>query len=74
MYSNEHRLLNARQFVSEVGCLAKKYDLPVFVVTEGASLTSNKNCEAVRHARMCHVEWELKNNIDPNHISSAFDF
>ena len=57
----------ARKFVSEVGELAKKYNLPYFVVTDGASGISNNNCEAVRHARESHVEWEKKHNIDPNH-------
>ena len=28
--------------------LAEKYDLPFFVVTDGASSTSNNGCEAVR--------------------------
>lgn len=55
----------ARKFVAEVKTLAKKYDLPVFVVTDGASGTSNNNCPAVTHARNAHIEWEQANGHDP---------
>ena len=47
----EERLELARKFCYEVKELAKKYNLPVFVVTDGASATHNNNCEAVRNAR-----------------------
>ena len=57
----------ARSFVATVGSLAKSYNLPVFVVTDGASLTQNKNCEAVRHARICHIEWEKQHGIEAAH-------
>ena len=57
----------ARSFVTTVGRLAKSYDLPVFVVTDGASLTHNENCEAVRHARICHIEWEKQHAIEAAH-------
>ena len=57
----------ARSFVATVGRLAQSYDLPVFVVTDGASLTHNKNCEAVRHARICHIEWEKQHGIEAAH-------
>ncbi|MCM1218304.1 MAG: hypothetical protein NC548_27780 [Lachnospiraceae bacterium] len=55
----------ARKFVTEVKELAHRYNLPVFVVTDGASGISNNGCEAVKHARDCHVEWELKHGHDP---------
>lgn len=55
----------ARKFCSEVKELAAKYNLPFFIVTDGASATSNNGCEAVRHARECHISWELENNFDP---------
>lgn len=55
----------ARMFCHEVKELAKKYDLPFFVVTNGASATSNKNCEAVRNARDNHIKWEKENGYDP---------
>ena len=57
----------AQSFVATVGSLAKSYNLPVFVVTDGASLTQNKNCEAVRHARICHIEWEKQHGIEAAH-------
>lgn len=56
----------ARQFCYEVGELAKKYGLPVFVVTDGASLTRNNDCEAVRVHRELQIQWEIKNDYDPD--------
>ncbi len=56
----------ARAFCEEVRKLAKTYDLPFFVVTNGASATSNHDCEAVKHARDCHIKWEQKMGYDPN--------
>lgn len=55
--------VKAKRFVKDVGAIAKNYGLPVFVVTDGASLTDNNGCEAVEHARAAHKDWELKNNI-----------
>ena len=55
----------AREFWMEVKNLAKKYDLPFFVVTDGASLTSNNNCSAVKNARDAHIKWEKENGYDP---------
>ena len=46
--------------------IAKEYDLPFFVVTEGASAISNNGCEAVKNARDSHIKWELENNLDPD--------
>lgn len=60
-----NELEKARQFCKEVKELAKKYDLPFFVVTSGASATSNNNCEAVRNARENHIKWELENQFNP---------
>jgi len=57
----------ARNFVAEVQALAAKYNLPFFVVTQGASAISNNNCDAVEHARKAHIDWEIKNGIDPYH-------
>ena len=56
----------ARKFCIEVRELAKKYDLPFFVVTDGASATMNNGCEAVKNARDNHVKWEEENGYDPN--------
>ena len=61
------KLTKAQRFCQEVKKLAKKYDLSFFVVTEGASATQNKNCEAVANARKAHVMWERKYKIDPDH-------
>lgn len=55
----------AREFCSEVKKLSQKYNLPVFMVTEGASVTNNNGCEAVKNARDNHIKWEEKNGFDP---------
>lgn len=62
---NKEKNTNAREFCEKVRCLAKESDLPFFVVTDGASATSNNGCEAVKNARDNHIKWELKNNFDP---------
>ncbi|HAB65917.1 MAG TPA: hypothetical protein DCE23_00985 [Firmicutes bacterium] len=61
----EDKLLKARKFCKEVKELAQQYNLPFFLVTDGASATSNNGCEAVKNARESHIQWELKNNYDP---------
>ena len=38
---DEDKIVHARQFCQEVRALAEKYQLPFFVVTDGASATSN---------------------------------
>lgn len=55
----------AREFCLEVKNLAKEYDLPFFVVTDGASATSNNNCSAVKNARDAHIKWEQENGYNP---------
>lgn len=55
----------AREFVSRVRDLAIEYNLPFFIVTDGASATSNNGCEAVRVARENHIKYELSINADP---------
>lgn len=60
------KLEKARKFCYEVGELAKTYNLPVFVVTDGASLTRNSGNPAVRFHREKQIEWENQNNFDPN--------
>lgn len=61
----EEEIKKAREFCNEVKKLAKHYDLPFFIVTKGASATSNNNCEAVKHARESHKNWELENGFNP---------
>ena len=36
------------------------------MVTEGASVTNNNGCEAVKNARDNHIKWEEENGFDPN--------
>lgn len=59
-------IATARKFVSEVGKLAKKYDANYFLVTDGASGTSNQGNPAVSHARQSHEEWEKHHGFDPD--------
>lgn len=59
------KIEKAREFCEEVRELAKKYDLPFFVVTDGASATQNDNCEAVKNARENHKKWEIEHQFDP---------
>lgn len=62
-----HNMTKAQAFCKEVAQLAKKYDLPFFLVTDGASITSNNGCEAVKVARENHKKWEQAHGIDSNH-------
>jgi hypothetical protein len=67
MRSNNHiNIEKARKFCEEVKMLARKYDLPFFLVTDGASVTDNNGCEAVKKARLCHTSWEKSKGFDPN--------
>jgi hypothetical protein len=61
----DNKLKQARQFCSDVKILAKKYNLPFFVVTDGASATSNNGCSAVKYHRDCHIKWEKENGYNP---------
>ena len=47
--------------------LARKYGVNCFIVTDGASGIINNGNDAVRHARLAHMEWEKLNGIDPLH-------
>ena len=60
-------LTKAQEFCQKVKELAAKYDLPFFIVTDGASATQNSDCPAVANARQAHIEWEKQHGIDPNH-------
>ena len=62
---NNSKQNKSRRFCLEVKELAKKYDLPFFVVTDGASATSNNGCAAVKNARDSHIKWEKENGYDP---------
>lgn len=55
----------AREFCSKVRMLAAEYDLPFFVVTDGASATVNNGCEAVKNARLNHIKWEMEHKYNP---------
>lgn len=65
-YMKYDKLKHARKFCSEVRELAKKYNLPFFIVTDGASATCNNGCDAVRNARNCQIRWEKENGFDSN--------
>ena len=60
-----NNLAKSRKFVSEVLELAKKYNLNVFVVTDGASGIRNNVNQAVKHAIDSHIEWEKQHGYDP---------
>lgn len=60
------KVVKAREFCERVRILASEYDLPFFIVTDGASATHNNGCEAVKNARDNHVKWEKENGFDPN--------
>lgn len=62
---NNEKLQKARKFCQEVKEIAHKYNLPFFVVTDGASATSNNGCVAVKNARDNHIKWEKENGYDP---------
>ena len=62
---NIAKIQKSRCFCQEVKELAKKYNLPFFVVTDGASATSNNGCVAVKNARDNHINWEKENGFDP---------
>ncbi len=62
---NDNELNKARKFCLEVKELAQKYNLPFFVVTDGASATLNNDCAAVKNARDNHIKWEKENGFDP---------
>ena len=63
--NDENKKKIAREFCSEVKVLAQKYNLPFFVVTDGASAVSNNGCEAVKNAIDNHIKWEKENGYDP---------
>ena len=63
---NEEKIKKARQFCQDVKKLAEKYDLPFFVVTDGASAISNNGCPAIKKARDNHILWEKQNGYDPS--------
>ena len=63
---NNKQIQKARQFCQEVKQLAQKYNVPFFVVTDGASSTSNNGCPAVKNARDNHILWEKENGYNPN--------
>ncbi len=54
------KLQNARDFCTEVRKISEKYNLPFFVVTEGASDTCNFDSDAVKNAIDCHEKWKIE--------------
>lgn len=64
MKNNNKNFNKAHEFCQKVKELASLYNLPFFVVTNGASATNNKKCEAVKKARENHIKWEIANGFD----------
>ncbi len=64
-YKSNMQIQKARQFCQEVKKLAQNYNLPFFVVTDGASAVSNNGCPAIKNARDNHILWEKENGYDP---------
>lgn len=60
-------MTKAQKFCLEVAKMAEELKISVFVVTEGASITRNSNCQAVENARKSHIKWELENGFLPDH-------
>ena len=56
----------ARKFVSLVKKMAKRRNLNMFIVTDGASATLNNGNKAVRNARQAHIKWEIEHGFNPN--------
>lgn len=56
----------ARKFVSLVKKMAKRRNLNMFIVTDGASATLNNGNKAVRNARRAHIKWEIEHGFNPN--------
>ncbi len=73
------KIKKAREFCEKVRILAREYDLPFFIVTDGASSIYNNGCEAVKNARDNHIKWETKNGFNPyedwtNDANESIDF
>ena len=60
-------MTQAQEFCKKVANLAKQYNLPFFLVTDGASITVNNGCDAVKVARENHIKWEQSHQIDSEH-------
>lgn len=56
----------ARMFVRDVAKLVKKYNANYFIVTDGASGTSNNGNPAVKNARDAQIKWEKEHGFDPD--------
>ena len=61
------KLNNARELCAKIKELADQYGLPVFAVTDGASICSNNGNAAIKNARDAHIEWEKENGFSPKH-------
>ncbi len=62
---NDNKIEKAREFCRKVKLLASEYNVPFFVVTDGASAISNNGCAAVKNARDNHINWEKENGFNP---------
>lgn len=73
---DNNKIAKAREFCEKVRILANEYDLPFFIVTDGASSAHNNGCEAVKIARDNHIKWEKENGFVPNEdwLNEEFDY
>lgn len=62
---NNTNITKAREFCEKVRTLANEYNLPFFIVTDGAGSTNNNGYEAVRVARDNHIKLEKENCLNP---------
>lgn len=56
----------SRELMQQVADLAKQYKLPVFAVTDGASITRNNGNPGIKAAREALAKWEKEHGEDPD--------
>ena len=54
----------SQKFMADIRKLAEAYDLPVFAVTDGASVTINRDSPVIRRMREYHKKWEVSVGLD----------
>lgn len=63
---DDNKIKRVRNFLTEVAALADKYELLVFCVSEGASITRNNGNPAIKACRDALIKWEKEHGSDPN--------
>ena len=64
--SDTNKVARVRNFLKEVAALADEYELPVFCVSDGASITRNNGNPAIKACRDALIKWGKENGSDPN--------